>query len=212
LACISNNPSDPLAQIAVVIAAGGEGTRIGGAKPDQPLGGLRLIDHAISWARRHGDKVALAVQDPSTDWGSNLPLLIDRQPDFGPISALASAFRFAVQQERTGLLLIGCDLPFLPEDLLARLYAAGRGQGVVIPTSHGRDHPMAALWRPDIAALGNYIDQGGRSLWGFSKIVGSALVEWPCGADDDPFANINDHAALKVAESRLKMRDYQSFP
>ena len=187
---------------AIVIAAGGDGARIGGGKPGRMLGGGRLIDHAVAWARRHGDAVALAVRPGDGDWGTGCPLLVDRHRDIGPISALASAFDHACAHGRAAVLMIGCDMPFLPGDLVERLSAALNGKGAALPVSGGRLHPAAALWRPDRDALAAYIANGGQSLRRFAEAAGFAEVTWE-GAPD-PFANVNDAAALAAAEARVR--------
>lgn len=186
----------------IVIAAGGSGSRIGGNKPERLLGEVRLIDHVCNWARQHSDAVALAVRPGDGDWGTGLPLLFDTMAGIGPISALNSATREAARQGRKAVLLIGCDLPFLPANLVSRLSAALPGHGAAMPMSGGRLHPMTALWRSTPEPLGQWIADGGQSLWRFAKAIGMAEVEWD--ETPDPFANVNDAAALAAAEERLR--------
>lgn len=163
----------------------------------------RLIDHVCEWAHRHSDAVALAVRPGDGDWGTGLPLLTDVQQDIGPISALESALREGARQGRDAVLLLGCDLPFLPEDLIPRLRAALPGNGAAVPVSAGRLHTMAALWRNTPAPLAAWIAGGGQSLWRYAQAVGMAEVAWD--APPDPFANVNDAAALAEAERRIRM-------
>lgn len=190
---------------AIVIAAGGDGARIGGGKPARQLGGLRLIDHAVAWARRHSDAVALAVRPGDGDWGTGCPLLFDARQGIGPISALESAFGHARTHGRASVLMIGCDMPFLPGDLVDRLSMAlgreGDGKGAALPLSGGRLHPAAALWRPDTEALAAYMARGGESLRRFAEAISMVEVIWD--AVPDPFANINDAATLAAAEARM---------
>ena len=174
-----------------------------GAKPQRLLAERRLIDHAHHWARRHSDAVALAVRAESPPLGIDGQLLVDALHGIGPIAALASALRFAADQGRGSVLMIGCDMPFLPDDLLGRLTAALPGHAAAVPQSRGRLHPMAALWRVDGAALERYIAGGGQSLWRYAEQAGMALVLWP-DVGNDPFANINDAADLATAAARLK--------
>lgn len=191
-------PEPPL----IVIAAGGSGSRMGGNKPERLLGQARLIDRACEWARQHSDAIALAVRRGDGDWGTSLPLLFDAEDAIGPISALHSGLREGVRQGRGTVLLLGCDLPFLPGDLVTRLCAALPGYGVAMPVSAGRLHPMSALWRSTPEPLEQWIATGGQSLWRFAKAIGLAEVEW----DEtlDPFANVNDPAALAAAEQRIR--------
>lgn len=191
---------------AIVIAAGGEGSRIGGSKPTRCLRGKPLIARMIDWARTHSDCVAIAVRDADQLPALDFPLLADRLAGIGPISALESAFNFALSAERRRVLLIGCDQPFLPDDLLDRLESEIDGSGAAMPRCQGRDQPMACLWRVDCAALAAYMDSGGRALRDFAEQVGVRRVEWLAGPEGSPFANVNDLSALENAERRLRIQ------
>jgi len=182
---------------AIVIAAGGEARRMGGNKPARLLAGKRLIDHALAFAMRPGGPVAVSANAPIA--GVDVPHLPDTTPGVGPISALASSMDFAAAQGCGTVLMIGCDMPFLPADLLPWLLAVLPGYGAALPESGGRLHTMAGLWRVDQAALADYIAAGGQSLWGFAERAGLVRVSWPEG----PFANLNSPADLAAAEARL---------
>lgn len=190
------------ARPAVVIAAGGNGTRIGGAKAERLLGGRRLIDHAIDWALRQSDAVALATAPGSSLEAAGLPCLVDQSAEIGPIAALASAMRFAAELGRPRVMLVACDTPFLPDDLVNRLGAALGESGAALPRWASRLHPLAGLWTTEPVGVTAWIDGGGRSLWGYAEHAGLVMVDWPAeGAD--PFANINTVSDLAAAEARL---------
>lgn len=192
----------------IVIAAGGDGARIGGAKPARLLGGMRLIDRAVDWARRHSDAVAIAVRPGTGDWETGLPVLADATGGIGAITALASAMRQGQRLGRDTVLLVACDLPFLPDDLIPRLKASLAGHAAALPVSGGRLHPMAALWRCEPARLEAWIVGGGQSLWRYAREVGMVEVMWDQALD--PFANVNDAEALSAAEQRLRALSDQS--
>jgi molybdopterin-guanine dinucleotide biosynthesis protein A len=166
------------------------------------LGGRRLIDHATAYASAHSTEIAIAVRDGADDPATGLPLLRDNREGIGPISALASAMRFAVKRDRPLMLLIGCDMPFLPGDLVQRLADAIGHAGAAMPESGGFLHPLATLWRVDAEAVEAYIAAGGQSVRRFAETLGLVRVTW----DDapDPFANVNDAAALAAAEARIR--------
>jgi len=189
---------------AIVIAAGGEGRRMGGGKPAQKLAGKSLLDHALHWASKHSDLIAVAVRDSDLLDLTSIPILEDASVGLGPISALKSAFGFAGVHNRDQVLLIGCDLPFLPSDLAERLARRIGSQSCAMPVSKGRDHPMAALWRIEHTALDAFIAAGGRSIWRFAESIGVNRVEWPSDQGIDPFTNINDLEMLALAESTLR--------
>jgi molybdenum cofactor guanylyltransferase len=187
----------------IVIATGGEGRRMGGAKPMRELAGRSLLDHALAWAAQHSDMLALAVRDeaqlPLGSLPSGVPLLPDERPGLGPVSALLSAMRLARANNREAVMLIGCDQPFLPADLPARLLEAIGPQAVAMPVSAGKDQPLASLWRLRESALEHFIAEGGRSLWRLADSLGAVRVTWEgTGGPQDPFANINDPESLAL--------------
>lgn len=188
---------------AIVIAAGGAGLRMGGDKPLRPLGGQSLLDRAIAIAEAQSDCVALAVRDRDQVTTTHLPLLHDARADIGPISALESAFRFACAQGRQHVLLIGCDQPFLPGNLVATLVDAIASRDVAMPVINQQHQPLAALWRADEPALNIYLLAGGMSLRRFAVTRDLVDVIWPHMPGDDPFENLNDPGALAAAELRI---------
>jgi molybdopterin-guanine dinucleotide biosynthesis protein A len=181
---------------AVLILAGGEGNRIGGGKPLQSLAGLTLLDRALESARRWSDAIGIAVRDAAQAGDVDVPVFIDPPGVEGPLGGLASAPRLG----RPTVLTIPCDMPFLPDDLPARLAAALPGHGAALAASGGHVHPVCGLWCADaLARLPTYAASGRRSLIGFAESVGYAAVEWP----GDPFFNVNSQEELAAAEARL---------
>lgn len=177
---------------------------MGGDKPRRTLAGRTLVERMADWALLQSDCVALALRDRRQAPALDLPVVLDRYTGIGPISALASAFDFAEAHSRNHVLLVGCDQPFLPTDFLSSLTSMIGNAAAVVPVSHGRDQPIATLWRTDAASLAQYISDGGRSLRGFAQDVSAKFVDWCADEGEDPFFNVNDQLALAVAERRLR--------
>ena len=190
-----------MTRLAVVILAGGELRRIGGAKPLRTLGGRTLLDRALEQARGWSDDVAVSVRAPGQLGDPGVPELIDDPALDGPIAGLAAGLRHA----RETLLTIPCDTPFLPEDLTSRLAAAlGENEKAALASSDGRLHGTCALWRAEaLEALPAYLETGRRSLIGLAEAVGFTAVAWPA-EPVDPFFNVNDEADLARAEALLR--------
>ena len=189
-------------KIAVVILAGGEGRRIGGAKPLRRLGGQRLIDRAWAMARQWSDVVAVSVRDEDQAEGCGLPLLFDAAGIEGPLAGLVAGLRFATEAGCDGVLIIPADMPFLPADLADRLSSAMTGRQAAIVASGGHLHPVCGLWPTSaIETVPAYLETGSRSLRGFAAAVGYVAVEWPV-EPADPFFNINAVEDLAAAERR----------
>ena len=187
--------------VAVVVLAGGEGSRIGGNKPLLRIGSERLIDRAIGLARTYSKTVAIAVRDcaqvPDVD-----AQIINDDPVEGPLGGLIAALRFARAENKPMLLVIPTDMPFLPADLLSRLQGAIGDHPCVLAKSSGRVHPVCSLWRTKVAdRIAAYVATGRRSLHGFAEFVGATVEDWQA-IPEGSFFNINSAEDLAAGERR----------
>ena len=189
---------------ATVILAGGEGRRIGGAKPLRMLAGVTLIDRALARATSWSSVLAIAVRDPKQVGSPGVPVIADAPDIEGPLAGLAAALRFARSSGCAGVLTIPADMPFLPTDLPDRLAGAIDGRCAAIAASGSHLHPVCGLWRVETADhFANYLSTGRRSLRDFAEAVGMVEVNWTSDPRD-PFFNINSPEDLEAAERILR--------
>lgn len=144
-------PDAPAGRDAAIVAvlAGGGGSRIGGAKPTQPLAGRSLIAHALDAPREAGlETVVVAKRDTS------LPPLAEhvieepdepRHPLCGALAALDYAAR---RSPALAVVLVACDMPFLTAGLLLML--AGL-DGAALLELDGKPQPLPARCLPEHA-------------------------------------------------------------
>lgn len=189
----------------VVVLAGGEGRRIGGAKATRMLGGRTLLDRALERAAGWSGEVAVAVRDGGQAATSiGVDLLTDDPAIPGPLAGVASALRFAAERGAETVLTLPCDAPFLPDDLVERLTEAlTPDAGVALARSGGRLHPTCALWRAGqeaLAALDAYAATGRGALMGLADAMGWVATDWPT-EPLDPFFNVNTAKDLARAEA-----------
>jgi molybdenum cofactor guanylyltransferase len=191
-------PEPPL----VLILAGGDGSRIGGAKPLRQLGGETLIERAIKKAVAWSDAVRISLRHPDQIGPVGLPVIKDAPDLQGPLAGLGAGLRAALDAGRETLLTLPCDMPFLPPDYAARLRDACPLHGACLAGSEGHEHPVCGLWPVSaaLAALPAYAALGRHSLRGLAAAIGYSTVWW----DGDPFFNINSAADLAEAERRLQ--------
>jgi molybdopterin-guanine dinucleotide biosynthesis protein A len=190
--------------LAVVVLAGGEGTRIRGAKPLKWLAGQRLIDRALEASRGWSSTIAVAVRQESQVGTVDATLIGDDPNVEGPLGGLVAGLRFARNAHSEFLLTIPADMPFLPRDLPEKLRGAIADLGSALASSGGHLHPVCGLWRSSsVESVPAYLSSGRRSLRGFAELIGWAEVEW-VAAPIDPFFNINNAEDLAEAEKRLK--------
>ena len=124
----------------------------------------------------------------------------------GPRAALSSALGWAETLGASHVLLIGCDLPFLPDDLCTRLTMAAHDapDRPIIPVRDGQWHMLAALWpvAATRAAIPAWQNSGRRSLMALAQGMAGIAVNWD-DSGPDPFFNINSAGELAEAERRL---------
>jgi molybdopterin-guanine dinucleotide biosynthesis protein A len=193
-----------------VVLAGGEGRRMGGAKPLQPFEGATLIARALTLARGYADDVAVAVRDLAQLGDVGAPLLLDDPAIGGPLGGLAAALAHGRSWAAEAVLTLPCDAPRLPADLAERLVAAlseTPAADAAVAVSGGHWHPVSALWRISaLERLSAYLATGARSLRGFANACEAVAVEWRA-QPSDPFANANTRHELEALERRAPPRD-----
>ena len=192
-----------MSEVAVVVLAGGQGSRIGGGKPLRMLAGKSLIERALDHARRWSALVAVAVRDSGQAGALQVEEIRDDAGE-GPLAGLAAALDFAARHGAGAVLTIPCDMPLLPHDLRSRLEAALSPQfHAALASSGGELHPVCGLWRVGARdQLDSYRAGGRASLRGFAEHVGCVAADWPV-ARYDPFLNINRMEQLDAADALL---------
>ena len=104
---------------------------------------------------RHCEQVFVSVRaDQRTEAvRAGFPQIVDAHEGIGPIAGIAAA---QAAHPQAAWLVLACDLPFVDDDMLARLIAARRaGQPVTAyrSTSDGLPEPLCAIFEPASAAL-----------------------------------------------------------
>lgn len=190
-------------ELVVAVLAGGEGSRMGGRKPQVLLGGKSLAERAFERARSWSDFTVFSLRSDCQIDLPGLPWIADAPDIDGPLAGLASALEWALRLGASELLTVPCDMPFLPDELPQRLMSGIGGSDAAIASSGGNLHPVCGVWRTAaLAELPVYCASGKRSLRGFAQHIGFAEVEWPA-EPQDPFFNINSRADLVAAEALL---------
>ena len=190
-------------KISAIVLAGGRGRRMGEADK-----GLLLLQGKplVSWVV---ERIAPQVDEVVISANRNLEryremgyaVLPDELPDFsGPLAGLHGALA-AVRYPLW--LSVPCDTPFLPEELVRRLYGAllADKAELAVAAVEGQRQPAICLGYAHLrAGLGDFLARGGRRVG-----------EWQAGLrrteavfdDLQSFRNINAPADLAEAETRL---------
>ena len=199
-----------LRPIAGVVLAGGEGRRLGGSKAVLRLPGLvsgepgpTLVDWAVTRlaAVVAVEEIVVAAGDFGAEVGPvDRGLRVALAPD-GPGSGPAAGVLGAARS-RPGhrLLVLACDLPLVPVDLLADL--AGSDAELAPATTDPGDprsmNPTCALWTPPaLERLAARIEEGDNRLYPLTRCPGLRVDPVDAGRFGDPedaLLNVNTPA------------------
>ncbi len=188
---------------AAILLSGGRGSRLGGREKGlAPLAGRPLIEWVIERvASQVSELVISANQQADAYRALGWPVVADTLPDQpGPLAGILAA---ATVLQAEWLLVVPCDTPFLPPNLVSRLTAA-TGEGVWLARATDAEQAHYAVMRlhrsllPDMAEF----------LAGGQRSVQRWQARHPCGEarfpDPEAFANLNTAEDFARAEARLR--------
>jgi len=191
------------------ILAGGAARRMGRDKRLVTLAGRSLLDRVVERFASQVARVVLSVERPSPQLaGLGLPQLTDPLPGHrGPLGGLLAALEH-FQDPLGWLALVPCDAPFLPTDLVARLWRCARrgGASAAVVAERGEWQPTFSIWHGSLLpAVQKAVDEGQGGFRRLLQDVDALVCDWPGVVDGPPpFFNVNDAATLLQAEEWLR--------
>ena len=193
-----------------LLLAGGQSRRMGGGdKCLRLLGGETILARIVA---RVGPQVRQLILnangDPARFAPYRLPVVTDSVEGFaGPLAGVLAGLDWAAANAPNcpWIASVPTDAPFLPADLVARLFAAvEEGADLACAASGGQSHPVVGLWpvrlRDDLrhALVAERIHKV--DIW--TARYRLATVEFPI-TTVDPFFNANRPEDLAEAERML---------
>jgi molybdopterin-guanine dinucleotide biosynthesis protein A len=182
----------------VAVLAGGRGRRMGVPKPGVELFGVPLVAHVLAAASEAGLEAVVVTKPGVALPRVAVPVWLEPvepvHPLLGVVTALSRAGR--------PVLAIGCDMPFVPAGLLARL-ASGPEAAVRV---RGRLEPFPARYDPAaLALLRAALEHGDSVRATLTRLAPAALDEPELAAYGDPhriLTSINTPEELAAAHPR----------
>lgn len=173
--------------ISSIILAGGKGLRAGGVdKGLIPYNGKPLIQHVIDRIGNQTDEIIISANRNLDIYGQYTDKVIsDSFDDYkGPLAGIASCMSHC-QYEWS--LVAACDMPSLPDDLVARLSEKSQNKSICIATLNNR-HQLAFLVKNDLSAsITAQINNNQLKLIQWIESIPHATVSF----DDNPDAFLN---------------------
>jgi molybdopterin-guanine dinucleotide biosynthesis protein A len=175
-----------------LILAGGKGSRMGGVdKGLQGFRGKRLVDHVYErLVPQVGGVIINANQNQEAYRTFGVRVVSDAIGGFaGPLAGFHAGLSIS---KRPFLASVPCDSPFLPEDLVARLYARidETGAELVVAKTGDQPHPVFSLMRRGVLDhLYDFLKGGGRKIDAWYATLN--VVEVAFDDEAEAFSNIN---------------------
>lgn len=197
--------------VAGLILAGGLSRRMGGGdKTLLLLDGRPMLLHVVDRiAPQVGPLAINANGDPDRFAPFGRAVVPDEIEGFpGPLAGILAGLEWAKRDHPglTHVLTVPADAPFLPRDLVARLWAEiAAGADIACAASAGWTHPPIALWpvrlRADLRKA--VVEEGLRKIDAWTARYRTVSVEWPA-TPLDPFYNVNRPEDLEAAKELME--------
>jgi molybdenum cofactor guanylyltransferase len=182
-----------------VVLAGGLARRMGGGdKTRLRIGGRTILERAVARLRPQCAALILnANGDPARFADTGLEIVPDNVPDFaGPLAGILAALDWAAAHAPGLPHVVSApgDCPFLPNDLVARLFSVRARERAPLACARSGEwrHPVIGLWPVDLRGdlRKALLDEGLHKIESWTARHGVAIANWPV-TPVDPFFNVN---------------------
>jgi molybdenum cofactor guanylyltransferase len=182
-----------------VVLAGGLARRMGGGdKARLRIGGRTILERVLARLKPQCTALILnANGDPTRFSDTGLEVVPDSVPDFaGPLAGILAGLDWAAAHapEVADVVSVPGDCPFLPNDLVARLWSARARERAPLACARSGEwrHPVIGLWPVDLRSdlRKALLDEGLHKIETWTARHGVAIAVWPA-MPFDPFFNVN---------------------
>lgn len=184
-------------QITGVVLAGGLGRRMGGTdKGLQELRGQPMVHWVIERLAPQVDELLINANQNGERYAAfGHRVVPDQIPGFaGPLAGLHAALATATHPL---VATAPCDSPFLPADLISRLFSAltAADADLAVAKTFDQAHPVFCLCQRSVLPhLTEFLESGGRKVDRWYSTLN--IVEVTFDDEADAFENINTHEEL----------------
>lgn len=186
--------------ITVVILAGGKSSRMKAEKGLVLFRDKMLIEHVLSSARAITEKILIVTSNPDYQ-RLGVPCVEDVWKEKGPLGGICTGLMHSTTAKN---LLLGCDMPFLTEQLLTTLATRCGDEDVLLTEYRGKAEPLCSVYdRSCITHIRSRIEQDQLkitdALAGLkTRVISFDEEDWFHGNE---FANINSIDELRKYDS-----------
>jgi molybdenum cofactor guanylyltransferase len=211
--CKDMTTATPVADITAVILAGGQARRMGGEdKGLINLHGRAMVDYIIDVLRPQvANMIISANRNPRQYAVYGLPVVADMLGDyFGPLAGMATGMHTT---DKTYIVTVPCDSPFIPGALVETLYRSLNDSQADISVAHDgtRMQPVFAMLRCELLpGLLAYLHEGGRKIETWYSQQHLAIADF--SDSPDTFLNLNTPEDKQALENIIAVQPAHRQP
>tara|TARA_R110002073_G_scaffold27872_10_gene89225 strand:- start:5740 stop:6315 length:576 start_codon:yes stop_codon:yes gene_type:complete len=184
--------------VSAIILAGGQGARMNFKnKGLLSMQGKSLIEHVIERLKDQVDDIIISANNNLAEYRAlGFTVVTDESKSVGPLSGMYAG---AFVAKHPLVLVVPCDMPYLPKNLVSTLGPHLNARAISI-FAHDRVQPLVSLIeREALKGIKHYLDDGGRSVMGWLEEINAGVLNWDT-AEQKAFQNINSLAELAALE------------
>lgn len=185
-------------EVMGVILAGGANRRYGSHKALARIGDRTILDRTVEALSPIVDRITIVANEPGPYLHMGLHVRPDLQPGLGALGGILTAVQWASDDGLEAAIVLGCDMPFLPSELIGRIALEAARELVVLPASEGPRgfEPLCAAYGTATApAIERALDRGDRAIVSFFGDVELRILDLDevrsFGDPDRMFWNVN---------------------
>jgi len=150
--------------ISGIILAGGKSSRMGEDKALKKINNITLIEFTIKNIQHQVNSITINTNQNQEHYQKlGYPLIADLNPDrLGPLSGIYSSLK---KIQTNWAFFCACDTPYLPKDIVARLFkeAQQQNKSIAVVETNNKLQPLVLLLHKDLTdSLNIFISSGER--------------------------------------------------
>jgi len=177
-------------KVSCIILAGGEGKRVGGADKglidyqDKPL-----VGHVIDIIAPQVDDIVISANRNTSRYQQYSVKVIsdDSERYLGPMAGISAALPHC---QHDWVLIVACDTPFLPVDIVDNFFSARSKANLYIASSNDRLHLVMLVHKSLHGSINHALTHGQLRLMQWARSHQPEIVNF---TDDVAFKNFNNH-------------------
>lgn len=193
--------------VAGFVLAGGANRRYGSHKALARIGDRTILDRTLASLAPVVSRIGIVANEPEPYADAGHAIRPDLLPGRGVLGGILTAVRWASELGMNAAIVTGCDMPFLPTELIGRIARDADRNRVVLPASDGPRgfEPLCAAYGTDTAgAIESALDRGDRAVVSFFGDVRIRIIDFDevrsYGDPQRMFLNVNRPEDRRRAE------------